>query len=204
MMTKLYYFLFIGIFSVLFSCKDENKFVLEENMADIEQIITAVIEQDSINVLKNNSKKNYLIKDFKKTHIIKNVDKNEEILLFSGILLKDLFNPPFQENDVKFGFDEKDSLYLLSQNEISDTIKLPESILKKSNTLTIKEIENNIEDFNDYFYQFSLPIISKDKTKAYLEVGHFCGRHCGGGIAYFLQKQNGKWVVVNKRATWIS
>lgn len=201
-MTKLHYFLFVGIFSVLFSCKDENKFVLEENKADIEQIITAVIEQDSINILKNNEKNIYVIKHFVKNIVFTKSD-DEFAIHFVG-KLNDMINPPFQENKVKFGFDEKDSLYLLSQNEISDTIKLPESILKKSNTLTIKEIENNIEDFNDYFYQFSFPIISKDKTKAYLEVGHFCGRHCGGGIAYFLQKQNGKWMIVNKRATWIS
>lgn len=92
----------------------------------------------------------------------------------------------------------------LSQNEISDTIKLPESILKNSNILKSKRNENNLNFIEGNIYHFNFPIISKDKTKAYIEMSIFCGRLCGGGMVYLLQKQNGKWVIVNKRTTWIS
>lgn len=172
-------------------------------MVDIEQIIIAVMEQGNISILKNNKKNNKknnaVVEYFMKNYII----KDDKISTLSQIPLEQLFNPPFQENGLKFGFEEKDSLYLLSQNEISDTIKLPKSILKKSNTLTIKESRNNFYSKKS-FYEFNLPIISKDKTKAYLQVGYFCGWNCGGGTAYFLQKQNGKWLVVNKWTVWIS
>lgn len=101
-MTKLHYFLILVFYSVLFSCQDKDKFVLEENKADIEQIITAVIEQDSINILKNNKENNAVVGHFRKNDIIKDIDKNEEPTLFS-INLDYLMS-----ND----FDEKDSLYL--------------------------------------------------------------------------------------------
>lgn len=211
-MNKLHYFLILVFFSVLFSCQDKDKFVLEENMADIEQIITAVIEQDNINILKKNEKSSAIMERFRKLNIIdikklnyEKVDKAPPFYFLKQdeIGLQKLYNLR-EDTGAKIGFDEKDSLYLLSQNKVSDTIRLPESILENSNVLKENELKNwNWQKQYDSYYRFDFPIISKDKTKAYLEVGYICGGLCGIGTNYFLQKQNGKWVVMNKWGTWI-
>lgn len=95
------------------------------------------------------------------------------------------------KNRQKIGFDKKDSLYLLSQNEIKDTITLPQNILEKANVLSEKQRKNWYQYYNS-FYEFNFTIISKDKTKAYIEIGYICGGLCGSGRAYILQKKEWK------------
>ncbi|MBF7093083.1 hypothetical protein IUY40_16240 [Flavobacterium sp. ALJ2] len=54
------------------------------------------------------------------------------------------------------------------------------------------------------FYDMTIPIFSKDNTKAYVELNHHCGALCGEGKAFFLFKTNGEWGIIYKYIKWVS
>lgn len=54
------------------------------------------------------------------------------------------------------------------------------------------------------FNQFSAVAYNADKTKALLETGNICGPLCGLGILYYLEKENGLWIIKKTVDTWIS
>lgn len=54
------------------------------------------------------------------------------------------------------------------------------------------------------FNQFSAVAYNADKTKALLETGNICGSLCGLGTLYYLEKENGIWIIKKTVDTWIS
>ena len=118
-------------------------------------------------------------------------------------MINDLFE--FWQIEKSKGFDKKDSLYLLSQNTNPDSLRISKKLLNKINHLKLSETLDEIKKGNhkNYFI-FSIPIISKNKNKAYIELDYHCGGLCGSGRAYFLEKIEGRWKVISKWKTWIS
>ncbi|MCG2793233.1 MAG: hypothetical protein L6262_06790 [Weeksellaceae bacterium] len=192
---------------IIISCKQENKFVLNDNLNEIDEIILSVISQDSLNVTKNNSDNKIVIEYLKKQEIIapKAVPKDSLIFIVqeNQLVINDLFK--FWQIENSKGFDKKDSLYLLSQNVNPDSLRISNKLLNKVEHLKLSETFDEIEKGNyKKYFTFSIPIISKDKNKAYIESSYRCGGLCGNGRAYFLEKVKGKWKVVYKWGTWIS
>ncbi len=193
-------------FSLLTSCLKEDKFVIEDNINEINSIVSTIIKDDSLNLNKGNQNKTVLIENFEKKEIIDESKIIKDSLIQIHILepnqisLNSLYHLWEKENKI-LGFSKQDSLYLLSQNLNPDSLKIPNQILSKSEHLTMKQIKEN--DFNRW-YRFYIPLISKDKTSAYVELDYVCGGLCGNGRAYFLQKINGKWIIIDKWGTWIS
>ena len=54
------------------------------------------------------------------------------------------------------------------------------------------------------FNQFSAVAYNGDKTKALLETGNVCGSLCGLGTLFYLEKENGIWIIKKTVDTWIS
>lgn len=54
------------------------------------------------------------------------------------------------------------------------------------------------------FNQFSAVAYNADKTKALLETGNVCGSLCGLGTLFYLEKENGLWVIKKMVETWIT
>lgn len=54
------------------------------------------------------------------------------------------------------------------------------------------------------FNQFSAVAYNADKTKALLETGNVCGSLCGLGTLFYLEKENGIWIIKKTVDTWIS
>lgn len=54
------------------------------------------------------------------------------------------------------------------------------------------------------FNQFSAVAYNADKTKALLETGNVCGSLCGLGTLFYLEKENGVWIIKKTVDTWIS
>ncbi|MFP3592635.1 hypothetical protein [Chryseobacterium sp. SIMBA_038] len=190
----------------LISCHNEDKFELNQNINEFDDIIEAVINNDSLKVFKNNKENNVVIEYLEKQKISDSkeykIDGIIQVTPPNDLSIGDLFN--LWQVDAK-GFDKKDSLYLLSQNTNPDSLKISGKLLSKIEHLphqqTLQEWKK--DNYLKYF-TFCIPIISKDKSKAYVESGYHCGGLCGSGRAYFLEKINKKWKVVKKWGTWIS
>lgn len=188
------------------SCHNENKFNWVDNTGEFDKIIETVINNDSLKVTREN-KENYVVIEYleKKKIIVPKKNDRDSIVFVSHpdeLPIENLF---YLWQVQSKGFDKKDSLYLLSQNSNPDSLRITENLLSKIKHLTYKQTEQELEKGNYLkFYTFTIPIISRDGLKAYLESGYRCGGMCGNGRAYFLEKKHGKWIVTKIWGTWIS
>lgn len=203
MYKKIFLLFFV---SFLLSCSQENKFSLNDNIDDFNEIIEAVIKEDSLKVFKNSNENYAVIEYLEKTEITNPKTQNRDSLVLitppNSIVIGDLFH--IWQVNIK-GFDKKDSLYLLSQNSNPDSLRIADRLLSKIKHLTHQQINNEWEKGNYVkSFAFKIPFISKDKSKAYLESSYRCGGLCRQGQGYFLEKKNGQWKIVKKWGTWIS
>ena len=95
-------------------------------------------------------------------------------------------------------FLKSDSLDIVNQNETFKTFKIPKSITKKFKTV---ELTKNIK-ITKKFIQFSIPIFSKDNTKAYLEFDCYTDNENSNGKSIYLEKINGKWKIKYVERNW--
>ena len=94
-------------------------------------------------------------------------------------------------------FNEEDSLALLSQSE-QDSIILDSTFFNSLKHYNINEMKLR----NKIYYSFTIPLFSKDKKRAYINVDYNCPG-CGYGLRYFLKKKNNKWMIIDIARTWI-
>ena len=120
------------------------------------------------------------------------------------INIESLFTP--QRNA---GFLKKDSLYVVFQCRIQkdlkiDTAELPNRIF--TSDAKIKAIRNRSrqEYFSYYYYQISVPLFSSDQKQAYVMLDSYYRRSQAVGYAFVLKKINGKWKIVKQDITWIT
>lgn len=140
----------------------------------------------------------YRIKVNKNTANSDNFRRPKSTEIFYSELIGNTF-----ENTVYFT--SVDSLYIMQQNAYRDSIKIAASILEKVNTKeNVKDKLKNNSDLYFSEYEISIPILSKDRQTAYVELSHFCGALCGNGSVLILKKIEGKWKVVEDIFTWIS
>jgi hypothetical protein len=92
----------------------------------------------------------------------------------------------------------KDSLEIVNQNESLKMFKIPKSITQKFKTV---ELTENLKIAEKYI-QFSIPIFSKDNTKAYLEFDHYSNNENSYGNSIYLEKIAGKWQIKYIEINW--
>jgi hypothetical protein len=95
-------------------------------------------------------------------------------------------------------FFKNDSLNIVNQNETFKTFKIRTSITQKFKTV---ELTKNLKTTEKYI-QFSIPIFSKDNTKAYLEFDHYSNDENSYGNSIYLEKINGKWKIKYIEINW--
>ncbi|MFB9079330.1 hypothetical protein ACFFLS_05565 [Flavobacterium procerum] len=198
----------ILIFLVFSSCekkekRDESSILKSKN---INEIVAAVIAQDSLPVSKNNASSRMFCVDLTKINIyIPEKSDNPNLPpppSFNGISINQLLKSKVKE---EIFFSTADSAFLISQNKEQNEFQIEEEIIKKINSTTSKEEKIKQEKGEKYdFYKITIPVFSKDMTKAYVELNHFCGSLCGEGRVLFLSKINGKWIIVANYQKWIS
>lgn len=209
----------LSIISLTFSCKKrEEKMVIEqpepieikeisdEEINEINLIVEAIINYSKLDLLKSDKNSEDILLEFLiKIPIDLDENNSEEIKLppIPGhIYISKLIGNRFED---KVYFSSEDSLYILQQNTYANSIKIAASILEKVNTK--ESIKDKIKNNSDlYFgeYEISIPILSKDKQTAYVELSYFCGALCGNGSILILKKNDGKWKIVEDIFTWIS
>ena len=95
-------------------------------------------------------------------------------------------------------FLKKDSLNILNQNETIKDLKIPKSIIQNFKTV---ELTENLKITKKYI-QFSIPIFSKDNTKAYIEFDYYSDNENSHGCSIYLEKKNGKWKIKYIEGGW--
>lgn len=154
------------IYEVLgFVIEDEN---LDKNYG------LALIPEDQIDVHKSN--KDFLLS------LVRSKDETRDSIEIDQTTFK-LLNAQIEYN---FSIDKclnlEDVEYMLYQLSSASDLRWDNGRLKFN--------LNNKENW----YTFSLPVFSKDGTKAVMVVRSLCDGLCGNGCQLMLKKENGKWV----------
>jgi hypothetical protein len=191
------------IFNLL-SCKNksEKTFVLPSD-DEINSIIEAVIYQDSLPVLKyrNYTKESdrFLAIDLENLKIffpdpVLNYPPPSDFNVSIEYLISGSFNEkPF--------FQDTDSSFIIYQ-----TRHLKSLVLKKETTVGMNIITSNVKktswnSSNNLYYSFTIPVLSLNHKRAYVERDFNCP-DCGYGRAIYLEKINNKWVIIGRKMTW--
>ena len=195
------YIAILFLFFVL-GCKNKDGNTTAERNHDIEKVIQCIIMDYSLNVLRSDSLAIPLSKELKKLKVysLNKNDKKRPPKPKNGIYLDDLF---YYHLDDKF-MPEKDSLYLLNQNDTLNTYVIENTFPKKINLTTFEKQKSKHKANQDAeFVYLTFPIFSSDHTKAYLEIINVCFGDCGGAEAIYLEKKNGVWKVVYQNELWV-
>jgi hypothetical protein len=97
-----------------------------------------------------------------------------------------------------FFFLTKDSVDVMNQNNAIKAFKITKNITKK-----FKTVESSKElSVAEKYIQFSIPIFSKDNTKAYLEYDFHTDNNDSFGKSFYLEKVNGKWKIKFIEKNW--
>jgi hypothetical protein len=185
--------------------KKEETNISSEEIKNINEIVEAIIIQDSLNVLSKNEDSTMFCSELRRLNIYIPEKRNDGLNLPpppQDIYITELINSKIKEESF---FSSKDSLYLLEQNSNPEKLKIEKDLINKLNSTTIeKAIIRNKKVRPFRFYEMTIPVLSLDRHKAYVQLGYHCGSLCGNGKAIYLKKVNGKWLIIQKWETWIS
>lgn len=111
-------------------------------------------------------------------------------------------------NDLQYFYDQISDL----ENFTLDPLRVNKIIIKQASIDSIFKMNSDEDGFKilkeqykvDSYLQFSNPLISKDGKIMIFDIESNCGRNCGHGDRYIVQKHKGKWRVIYQHQTWIS
>ena len=187
--------------------KKEKTSIATEQIKDINEIVEAIIIQDSLDVFSKSEDSTAFCSELRKLKIHIPQKKNSEDFILLPPLSGGIYITQLVPSKIKGQtfFSSKDSLYLLEQNSNPDKLKIGKSIVEKLNTTTIEKTKIRRKNRQrSRFYEMTIPIFSADKQNAYVELDYECGGLCGSGQAIYLKKINGKWKIILQWQSWIS
>jgi len=76
------------------------------------------------------------------------------------------------------------------------------NLFDKVQIITRKEIDSS-KNYSARYCEISIPLFSKDNTKASFEVNQYI-QSFGSRYIVYLEKFNGKWRIILKCTTWIT
>jgi hypothetical protein len=199
--------LYIVIIFAFSNCqnKKEETNIASEEIKNINEIVEAIIIQDSLNVFSKDKDSTMFCNELRRLNIYIPEKRNDGISLPpppQDIYITELINSKIKGESF---FSSKDSLYLLEQNSNPEKLKIKKDLINRLNTITIEKLETQHKKGQRIrFYEMTIPVLSFDRQKAYVQLGYHCGRLCGTGKAIYLKKINGKWKIITKWETWIS
>lgn len=199
--------LFSIIIITFCSCqnKKEGTNINSEDIKNINEIVEAVIIQDSLDVFSKNKNSTMFCCELRRLNIYIPEKRRDGLTLPAppqDIYITELVNSKKREESF---FSSKDSLYILQQNSNPERLIIEENLINKLNVTTFKKAQIQSKTVQQFrFYDMTIPVLSLDRQKAYVQLGYHCGSLCGNGKAIYLKKINGKWIIIQKWETWIS
>lgn len=206
----------------LFSCSSPTNKTYSFSLAkDINEIIQEIIISDSIPVLINNDlpdtihykdKPDFIRYQIKFPFSVDLYDyqicfprSNADTLELTpppppgfGIYFKTLIERGQISN--KSFFTKLDSTYFVFQNDSINNFTISGDLLKSIHITKKAKLKNT----KDTHFTCSIPIFSKDNTKAYVELIYNCYGLCSYGKFYLLSKEKNRWTIVKKETHWFS
>ncbi|KQB39922.1 hypothetical protein RC62_606 [Flavobacterium aquidurense] len=174
--------------------KKETKNINPENIKDINQIVEAIIIQDSLKVFSKSEDSIMFCSELRKLNIYIPPSNNPDYILIprlDGMYITQLI--PGIIKGITF-FSSKDSLHLLDQNSNPEKLRIEKNIITKLNSTTIEKIKIRRKNKKrSRFYEMTIPVFSVDRKCAYVQLDYQCGGLCGSGQAIYLKKIKGKW-----------
>ena len=199
--------LYIVLIFVFCSCQNKNEktSIASEQIKDINEIVEAIIIQDSLDVFSKSEDSTAFCSELRKLKI--HIPEKIENGLIpppppQGIYITTLLS----EKILGERFSAKDSLSLLKQNSNPEKQKNEKNLLNKLKSITIEKALKKKKKSEKLFtfYEMTITVFSIDRQKAYVELDRHCSGLCGSGLAIYLKKTNGKWKIIEKWQTWIS
>jgi len=185
--------------------KKEKTTLNPQEIKDINEVVEAVIMEDSLDVFSKNKDSRVICNKLRKLNIIVPEKRKDGIIFLPpprDIYITNLLKTKIKDQNF---FSSKDSLYLLKQNLNLENLKIARNLLIKLNTATIEEAEKKyINGEKIRFYEMTIPVFSSDRQRAYIQLDYSCGRLCGSGREIYLQKIKGKWLIIEQWRSWIS
>lgn len=176
-----------------------------EEIKDINEIVDAIIIQDSLQVFSKNEDSVMFCSELRKLSIFIPEKTKEGIILPpppQDIYITEILGTEMKRNTF---FIAKDSIYLLQQNSNPERLQIKKELINKLNITTVeKQRIKRTKTQNFRFYEMTIPVFSLDRKNAYIQLGYHCGGLCGHGKAIYLKKIKGKWKIIEKYETWIS
>lgn len=171
---------------LLFGCTEKTDIKYVEMYEVINDIILKTYSDVDLVVLKLKSNQ----KDYTIFHpdsiIIQTINNN---VIYS----QNIFDCFLKRNMI----DSIDVEYMYNQIDSLEICYLDSSRIEKKNIKTIYEIDNldkNLLKMNVHnFIEFSIPLLSKDKNKMFIELEYFEGRRSFSRTLYLYEKTNNKW-----------
>lgn len=195
------------IIIAFYSCqnKKEKTNIASEEIKNINEIVEAIIIQDSLNVFSKSEDSTMFCIELRRLNVYIPEKRNDGLNVPpppQDIYITELTNSNIKGESF---FSSKDSLYLLEQNSNPEKLKIEKDLINKLNTTTIEKLKTQRKKGLRFrFYEMTIPVLSFDRQKAYVQLGYHCGSLCGNGKAIYLKKINGKWKIITKWKTWIS
>jgi len=184
-----YYIIFL---LSLFSCKGDKKNVADSlpTEKDINEVIKAIVFHKGLHIASENSRSP--IATELKNRVIIDRRKNSEIhrgprKSIDTLAIADLTEST--NSTIKHFFNNDDWQFIKLQNN-NAVQKLSPKIFGNLKFTTIHE------KHEDWYFYFSVPIFSSDLKRAYVHYNGIYHDYCNDGTAYFLEKKNGKWEII--------
>jgi len=189
---------------LFFSCQEKKQIFVAPTVANINEVIQAVILKDSLPVYKTDKGGAVICTRLIKLDIKVMPSKKEGQLIAqieSGnyVYVQQLL---YSSKKHLAYFSKKDSTYLLYQNKVNKSVDIYSDLSKKLKTISVEELDTPSSGFAPY-YTLSIPIFSRDGNTAYVEVNAYFGDG-GGGSAVVLKRENGEWEIADFFRTWFS
>jgi len=188
------------------SCQNNKsgKDFLTPDKKDINDIVEAVVNQNELlfrdTTILNPSP---LSIDLRKLRVtVPDTGEVPPPIDLTSVSIFNLFNALV--NHQRF-FDRTDSSYFLFQNNRIKTFSIDKAVAEKlvaSTSFAEQQRENELNKPTHY-YDLTIPILSADNKKAYIEWTTNCSG-CGGATAFYLEKINNKWTVVGSQTRWMN
>lgn len=183
--------------------------------AEIENIVEAVVYQMPLPVFHKPPRKDKKNSTIQHPKAAFSLDLRKLIIIIPDTSIKTLLPPDvnkvsiykllgrprlIEKQGLKSGDLEYD--YLLFQNTVLKKFTVKREFPRAINTTTFKEQNKNPND--KYYYDLTIPIISENGKKAYVEVTLNCTGTCASCTAVYLEKKEQKWKIVRTHEIWTS